>query len=969
MFQVSINNSVTGKDIKALAANMGGWVNVDVTLDQLVNLVAVEGFAWSNPLAGNRKVTSNFLNLSIMALDFDSGMTLVEAKEDSWLKANAAFIYTSASHQKPKGLAEPCDRFRVVFILDNPITDIKIAHSTIQGLLARYPQADKAVSSVVNAFFGTVDAEVHVFGNTISTEVVAGLVPAAKTPTKKAPGIASQTRKAVARGEAKGPVVEPVDGSLGALLNAYVGPRIEGAGTYERTFSIACALVNEYGHEKAVEIGEQWFASSNAWDWEKKINSINEQYDYSMGTIMHYLREGGYTGKVEYTVPVVSDMVESEKHEVQYVSDGNMKLEKRVVMIQAATGMGKTEFVKQKFGAEKVMVITHRRSLSRNYSQRMNLPNYQDDGVLEADGSISVVADSSFRIDLKNHRDSIVVLDEFSQLLRHYMGETMKRTRNENLDTIRFLLENAKKVIIMDATFDIEVQQFLVDVVGIDNIEFHKFTRKQEKVAQFYDSRIRMVNDMLTEAKDGKRLFICTDSKAEARTLGGLVAKKIGEKVLVIDSDSTTDENVLAFIESPNIHFPNYQVVVTSPAITSGVDITLPVDRVYSFSGSGTLVSADVYQSASRCRNTASPTRFFAKCARRRGAFGGDATIEDIRNTLSANVSLWKEVMEVRVFDWQPKATWPAFERFFVASQAAQNRDVAHLHDHLVDLLKNKGWSITVVSEDATGEEKAEVAEVTADVKQDIEIARRARMESYDFVTEGDFQIADCKLKPTAEDNLVKESWNFQLFRGVNEREEAINTYLDLQNPGLFKAVHSTLAKTDLELAKKDQEEEKNYLAMDRNMHLLRKKFYKGLLAAANFDLSSDFSVTLDSDTIAAIRDYLLANSESMVRFVGKYKNLETSPMQAIREIFVNHFGMEVTGKKVRDGNRTFRTYTVVWSRSEFVVNSLVHGTLQSLCSWKHGKNWKEVYERDYAHIMTLKTEIDIVSDPLDEVA
>ena len=55
-----------------------------------------------------RRAIENWESQQVIALDFDEGLTLEEALNESYFKENAAFVYTTFSHTKEQ------HKFRVV---------------------------------------------------------------------------------------------------------------------------------------------------------------------------------------------------------------------------------------------------------------------------------------------------------------------------------------------------------------------------------------------------------------------------------------------------------------------------------------------------------------------------------------------------------------------------------------------------------------------------------------------------------------------------------------------------------------------------------------------------------------------------------------------------------------------------------------------------------------------------------------
>ncbi|MFJ7306709.1 hypothetical protein [Peribacillus frigoritolerans] len=111
----------------------------------------------------------NWESQQVLALDFDEGLTLEESKNDTFFKQYAAFLYTTFRH------TESHHKFRVVFVLDKPLTRYKDFESLMDSLLARYPQADRACRGGSRLFFGGREAIPFDFSNRLRTSSFARL--------------------------------------------------------------------------------------------------------------------------------------------------------------------------------------------------------------------------------------------------------------------------------------------------------------------------------------------------------------------------------------------------------------------------------------------------------------------------------------------------------------------------------------------------------------------------------------------------------------------------------------------------------------------------------------------------------------------------------------------------------------------------------------------------------------------------
>lgn len=98
----------------------------------------------------NHRKKANFEKANIMALDFDEGLDLEDARER--FSGFRHIIGTTRSHQKEKH-GKVCDRFRVVLFLEESITDGKTYEATVQEILNSNPEADSQAKDAARMFY------------------------------------------------------------------------------------------------------------------------------------------------------------------------------------------------------------------------------------------------------------------------------------------------------------------------------------------------------------------------------------------------------------------------------------------------------------------------------------------------------------------------------------------------------------------------------------------------------------------------------------------------------------------------------------------------------------------------------------------------------------------------------------------------------------------------------------------------
>jgi len=101
-------------------------------------------------LEGGSK-TDNWCSQQIFALDFDSGLI---SFEDALIRSRNQNLIPNIWYETPSSTKELV-KFRIVYILDQPVTDSKIAEKIRYGLLAEFPEADPKCVDAVRFFNGT----------------------------------------------------------------------------------------------------------------------------------------------------------------------------------------------------------------------------------------------------------------------------------------------------------------------------------------------------------------------------------------------------------------------------------------------------------------------------------------------------------------------------------------------------------------------------------------------------------------------------------------------------------------------------------------------------------------------------------------------------------------------------------------------------------------------------------------------
>lgn len=114
-----------------------------------------------------KKVNLNYQE--VIALDFDDNTTIEEIESNEFIKQNASFIYTTFSH------TEGHHKFRVVFFLENKLTNNEQVLEVYNKLFEMFPTADVNCKDSSRLFFGGKSYTEINFNNRLNVNTIVDL--------------------------------------------------------------------------------------------------------------------------------------------------------------------------------------------------------------------------------------------------------------------------------------------------------------------------------------------------------------------------------------------------------------------------------------------------------------------------------------------------------------------------------------------------------------------------------------------------------------------------------------------------------------------------------------------------------------------------------------------------------------------------------------------------------------------------
>lgn len=267
-----------------------------------------------------------------------------------------------------------------------------------------------------------------------------------------------------------------------------------------------------------------------------------------------------------------------------------------VIALRAPLGSGKTQTVGASFvnairNIGRVACITHLRSLVAEMARRLKAAHYEiiTETQLLSENALAITSASlcNGKYDEFFGTCYYLFIDEFSQVRRFFAEQTCGNNPSASLTAFRRHIAAAKCVIVADADLSDADIQFLESCRPGER--FRVIDAKPPMLAPDAepdaeppvptidyivgeDSAEYIIGAAEQEILKGGNVWIGCESAARAAAFGEYLRQR-AFKVLTITSDEKSGEEQEAFLKNPDEVSRQYQAIVHSPVISSGVSI------------------------------------------------------------------------------------------------------------------------------------------------------------------------------------------------------------------------------------------------------------------------------------------------------------------------------------------------------------------------------------------------------------
>lgn len=634
---VSINKNIREKhhrgDKRYFAS---GWEPFIISIEQLATAIKA-GFAYSATFKDGERSAKNFTGTNIVSVDVDNGPKLQEALDDPWCKDHLAMFYTTASH------TEQHHRYRLVFRLPEIIKNTSEFKNIARALCLHFDGDLQATdparpfygnsnalietpsNTVSNKLLETLkrlnptptsdSASKHnLYCSSVSSETLSE-----DFTVKKASGLEVLLGEITELTPIFCPFHRDTNPSAFASINEFGAPykfincsacgvtwRQDGlfqkhlSPTEKFNFVDTMRKVHQMSPEERlkelnglpIQYAENHLKTAN-------IHFYNDEKFKLKGAPegLTFIRSPKGTGKTESMVHLIEDAVIRRRkiaitdpeffiHEHKDIDLDDLEALEPDDEYAPQSLMERTDY--------RVLLIGHRRALIRNLCERLKLYCYLDDmdkrAALIPDyrkDHYGVCLDSIYKVSFTSKPYDLIIIDEVEQVLAHLLAETIDDASGY-FSALKQLISAAKNVVVLDADVDwcsfltLTSMRYGTSSSGRStqvNVLINEYKVKNQTI-EVVSSRNELIGQIKKDVERGKKVYVSSNSKSRIEGTAAALKEKFPQvPLLYVTSENSNDEAMQDFITNIKHEILKYQVVLASPSLSTGIDITFPDDE------------------------------------------------------------------------------------------------------------------------------------------------------------------------------------------------------------------------------------------------------------------------------------------------------------------------------------------------------------------------------------------------------
>ena len=824
--KISVNQNLIDKvqplDKKHLS---NGFDPCELLLEEFRDVISW-GYCFSYQFKNQHRREENFTCTDIICVDMDGGREIEDTLEDFIVKQYGSICYTTPSHSLDH------HRFRVVFVLPHTLTDVKEVKSATRSLALRLG-GDPSVSDGARMFYGSSGSDPSILGNSITEEFLVELIEDGKVipqPQNMSPSAKSTTNRSKHKLDLN-QQVKLSDGNLVVLKSITTKTSIHCPFHHDTNASsfVSFNKNNEMYHYCSTCQLTRWSgvkgSDFNFNDFEESVIGL-EQRSSSFSKDFSKLQrlEPPLVDQSEDSYEVENITVQDQQYlEIKEAKGG-------ITFIKSPKGTGKTEFLKnhvrsftQRYQTfeeyeedtydedkpiyhkdRRVLLIGHRQSLIGELCNRIGLNsyledrNYKEQEILVRKNRYGVCLDSLWRVS-KDQYD-LVIIDEVEQVLSHFLSDTIGSKRFRIFEIFSRLIRESKQTIVLDSDISWVSFNILTSLIResdedseLKSIFIHvNLFKKKDQTIRIFPSEGQIINQIKMSILDGKRIFVSSNSKRKTKQLDKLIQEmedqnQISVPRIIVTSENSKSTEVQTFIKNVKQEILKYRVVLSSPSLGTGIDISFDndsqeIDCVFGIYETQVNSHLDIDQQISRVRH---PKEINAFISPRIFDFETEFGVveEDIQSKFSEELP----TSNFQIQQQDEKSEISSFIKMCSRIVSYSRHSMNNLKSNFLALKEYQGYSIEWIDYDSSssksGTQSLTKAKSAIEEEEINDILNADPLDLYDYVRYQD-RISKLQLPVSKELSLKYKRTSIELFY-----QEPVNRELVKEdNNGEFRA-------------------------------------------------------------------------------------------------------------------------------------------------------------------------------------
>ena len=377
------------------------------------------------------------------------------------------------------------------------------------------------------------------------------------------------------------------------------------------------------------DIIDVWSKQSNKYNKKNNLSiykNINTSTKISINSLQYYVNECSKIVSLKKTISSykkmdielsnISKSIDVAKLTPEYFEEiSNYKL----FNIQSEKGTGKTyNLIKTLFEGKnnivdnkRVLFLSSRRTFGIKLQSDLNKYGFKLYSDIEKysirDERVICQINSLNRIQLNNY--DIIIIDEVESLCKYILSDhfTQNNCSKAIYTKLEYILQQSKKVIIMDADLSNRSVNYIRGIMGVSDDETYTLCNTNKPGEEYIICPLQFnkwVSQLCEFIENDKKVVIPMASNSKAKDIHILLSKKFPQKRIKLICKETDDKEKLQDLLYVNDTWINYDILIYTPTVCMGVSFDkIHFDNIFAYGCHNSLSHEEFVQMLHRVRS------------------------------------------------------------------------------------------------------------------------------------------------------------------------------------------------------------------------------------------------------------------------------------------------------------------------------------------------------------------------------